>query len=177
MQGPHNESVRVCPCAEVYYCSGSCQRLHYPIHRETCCREDGPWGLRGTSLDLSTHVTVLTAALGAISLDDTFFICSSTRFFIITAFSMIREQIIEALAPRRKAVKPPLVRQPVIFFDLTNILSGGRSQVYLRTSYMPDATPRAHSTILSEVALRAGKHSITKTIPLILDLEDFGISQ
>ncbi|KAL1661873.1 hypothetical protein GGF50DRAFT_129170 [Schizophyllum commune] len=113
----------------------------------------------------------------AISLDDTFFICSSTRFFIITAFSMIREQIIEALAPRRKAVKPPLVRQPVIFFDLTNILSGGRSQVYLRTSYMPDATPRAHSTILSEVALRAGKHSITKTIPLILDLEDFGISQ
>ncbi|KAL1678461.1 hypothetical protein EV122DRAFT_212054 [Schizophyllum commune] len=112
----------------------------------------------------------------AISLDDTFFICSSTRFFIITAFSMIREQIIEALAPRRKAVKPPLVRQPVIFFDLTNILSGGRSQVYLRTSYMPDATPRAHRTILSEVALRAGKHSITKTIPLILDLEDFGIS-
>ncbi|KAL1686604.1 hypothetical protein GGG16DRAFT_128574 [Schizophyllum commune] len=112
----------------------------------------------------------------AISLDDTFFICSSTRFFIITAFSMIREQIIEALAPRRKAVKPPLVRQPVIFFDLTNILSGGRSQVYLRTSYMPDATPRAHSTILSEVALRAGKHSIKKTIPLILDLEDFGIS-
>ncbi|KAL1688847.1 hypothetical protein GGG16DRAFT_59120 [Schizophyllum commune] len=46
--GPHNEIVRFCPCGGAVYCSGSCQRMHFKGgHREICCAEEGPWGLRG----------------------------------------------------------------------------------------------------------------------------------
>ncbi|KAI5826274.1 hypothetical protein K523DRAFT_311733 [Schizophyllum commune Tattone D] len=44
--GPHNREVRACPCAEVYYCSGSCQRMMRKSHASSCA-SDNIWDTEG----------------------------------------------------------------------------------------------------------------------------------
>ncbi|KAL1725138.1 hypothetical protein EV714DRAFT_221917 [Schizophyllum commune] len=46
--GPHDQIVRICPCGDAVYCSGSCQRMHWKHgHCTDCLADEGPWGLHG----------------------------------------------------------------------------------------------------------------------------------
>ena len=131
----------------------------------------------GTSryVGLFIIVAILKNTPGAISLEDTLLIGVAARLFISDNFAQIRKQLKAILKDRSARVSPPLYEQPVISYDMTS-RTEGTSAVYLRTSYIPDALPRARTTVLVEVYLQAGRVLITKTIPFQCDLAHFGIS-
>ncbi|TRM56180.1 hypothetical protein BD626DRAFT_576034 [Schizophyllum amplum] len=142
-QGPHNRLVRVCPCASVFYCSGSCQRMHWAAaHREDCRAEDGPWGLRGT-----------------LSLGDAIFICTVVRSYILAHRTAIAGQMPSILPKGQKKG----AKQAVILVDLT-VVPGPRHEVCTRTGDSHSA-----GMVLVEVALRVGRSKPRRVLPFTYD--------
>lgn len=111
-QGPHDNDVRICPCGDAFYCSGSCQRMDWnEAHREFCRADDGPWGLHG-----------------ALSLEDVVFICQVVRVHI--AYVRKHEQITPRISsPPTRACS---AEQTLITVDLTDVLPMPRHVVTTR---------------------------------------------
>ncbi|KAI5884804.1 uncharacterized protein SCHCODRAFT_02719608 [Schizophyllum commune H4-8] len=63
-QGPHNRALCVCPCAEAFYCSGSCQRIHWAVHRRLSLG-DTLFILGTLRFHLKAHIKVLNLQVSA----------------------------------------------------------------------------------------------------------------
>ncbi|TRM56852.1 hypothetical protein BD626DRAFT_358560, partial [Schizophyllum amplum] len=127
--GPHNQLVRVCPCGTSFYCSGSCQRMHRPIHREFCYADQGPWGLNG-----------------AITLDDAMFIYMIARGYISFQRKTIAVQIAAMARSHPDA-------QISILIDLVDVLPVPRHTIH---AYSKDMMIPVHGKIMVEALLRLG---------------------
>ncbi|TRM56181.1 hypothetical protein BD626DRAFT_259392 [Schizophyllum amplum] len=96
--GPHQDSAKVCPCGDAFYCSKSCQRAHWrSTHRATCCAADGPWGMQGR-----------------MSIADIMYLCKDA-FQLVIAHSETM-----ALA-QRVAEMFRAKKRPMIVVDLSNV--------------------------------------------------------
>ncbi|TRM57339.1 hypothetical protein BD626DRAFT_439767 [Schizophyllum amplum] len=159
--GPHNRRVQICPCANAFYCSGSCQRMRRFTHLDSCCSDESPWGLHGI-----------------ISLADALFICIAVWAYIdrnaaiigrelsslrLNQSSLRLNQSSPRIKQRRKCAQ--LVKQAVVRVDITDVLPDARHEVDTRTVYMPDAPPAGSIPVAVEVVLRAGKTSATRFLP------------
>lgn len=159
--GPHNRRVQICPCANAFYCSRSCQRMHRSAHLDSCRVREGPWGLRGI-----------------ISLADALFICIAVRAYIDRNAASIEREVSSlrfnqsSLRTNQPSKCAQLVKQAVIRVDITDVLPDARHKVDTRTAYIPDAPPTAPMSVVVEVALRAGKTLATRVLPFTIRRND-----
>ncbi|TRM56850.1 hypothetical protein BD626DRAFT_517228 [Schizophyllum amplum] len=145
--GPHNRLVRVCPCGTAFYCSGSCQKMHWPIHREFCCADQGPWGSNG-----------------AITLDDAMFICVLARGYI----SFLRRTMAVEIAAMARS-RPDV--QISIRIDLCyDVLPVPRHTIH---AYSEDAMRPVHGKVMVEALLRVGAARPRQPLPFGYALEYF----
>ncbi|TRM60933.1 hypothetical protein BD626DRAFT_584829 [Schizophyllum amplum] len=152
--GPHSRRVQICPCANAFYCSRSCQRMHRSAHLDSCCSDKGPWGLHGI-----------------LSLADTLFICIAVRSYIDRNAATVEREL-SSLRIKQAPKCPQLVKQAVVRVDITDVLPDARHEVDVRTTYMPDAPLNASASVVVEVVLRAGKTSATRVLPFTIRLEE-----
>lgn len=129
-----------------------------PPHLDSCCNDEGPWGLRG----------VLTLA-------DAVFSCIAVRSYIDRHVTVI-ERGLSSLRIKQLSKCGQLVRQAVIRVDTTDVLPDARHviahEVDARTTYPPDASSNAAAWAVIEVVLRAGKTSATRILPFTIRRND-----
>ncbi|TRM55644.1 hypothetical protein BD626DRAFT_523499 [Schizophyllum amplum] len=145
--GPHNELVRVCPCAGAFYCSGSCRKMHRSKHREVCDADQGPWGLNG-----------------AITLDDAIFTCTIARGYISCQRGTIGAQIASLGCPLQEV-------HIIVLIDLYDVLPIPRHTLEtcpkIATSYF------VPSVVVVDVLLRIGAARARHHVPFVYNLKYF----
>ncbi|TRM56191.1 hypothetical protein BD626DRAFT_259520 [Schizophyllum amplum] len=149
--GPHNETVRgICPCGGVYFCSGSCQRLHWQMgHRQKCDAAQGPLRLRG-----------------AMSLNDVVYICTDVYAYIAANRKTLSSQVTTQLIQDMNA---GAMTEAVIMGDLTRIFPNDVYEVYTR----PVNARIRPRTVLIEIKIQMGGAPVRRMLPFKLDISYF----
>lgn len=168
-QGPHDKLHRVCPCAGVFYCSGSCQRLHWRIHRLACMADTGPLGFEG-----------------ALSLSDALFIFAVLNAHLRERRSEIGTQLMRLL--QRSQQQQQSVRMLAVLFDLSDVVPSGANFTTITTPhprhevYVPKESVMDEQVALSgnrggfviiQAMVRAGAMVRRFTMPFSCDLSFF----
>ncbi|KAI4518245.1 hypothetical protein K523DRAFT_228230 [Schizophyllum commune Tattone D] len=150
--GPHDQMVRICACGMAYYCSGSCQRMHWHEHREECLENNGPWDLNGE-----------------ISISDVVFTGDIVSWYISDHKDEIGHQLSKLnLLPKYRGGQP---RQAVLHVDLTDLIPPlPTHQINIQTK--PASVP---GVVMVEVCLRLGNLRATRWMPFIMPLFYFGL--
>ncbi|KAL1741740.1 hypothetical protein HDZ31DRAFT_66630 [Schizophyllum fasciatum] len=155
--GPHDQTVRICPCGRVYYCSGSCQRMHWrAMHREECLEDDGPWNLKG-----------------AVSLSDVVFVSDIVSWHISDFRQTIAKQIARlSLGLDRRTGE---VKQAVIVVDLTDLVGPQlRHEVSVRS--LPASVGLVLGSVVAvELVMRLGNIREQHALPCMMPLYYFGL--
>ncbi|KAL1701448.1 hypothetical protein EV121DRAFT_282626 [Schizophyllum commune] len=152
-RGPHNRAVNICPCGDVVYCSGSCQRMHWElVHRTQCCRDNGPWGLHG-----------------AFSLNDVTFLFDLVveKTLLLKGKPEVREKL-AAFHKRRRAGGRKFMQQVCLMTDYTDVLAA-RTEVEVQPARSRVDTQR----VFVEVAFRSGKATLRRRLPVTYPFEYF----
>ncbi|KAI5886282.1 uncharacterized protein SCHCODRAFT_02517746 [Schizophyllum commune H4-8] len=102
---------------------------------------------------------------GALSLADTLLISAVAQLYVARNRKVLSRKTMKLLA-RQDQPGRPIVKQAVIYIDLTDVLPEARHEVYAKTSYIPEG---AWGDVLIEVSLRVGRNSITRTLPFAYD--------
>ncbi|TRM57350.1 hypothetical protein BD626DRAFT_515420 [Schizophyllum amplum] len=158
-QGPHNRLVRVCPCASIFYCSGSCQRLHWAaVHWESCMATQGAWAMRG-----------------AISLADAMFVQDLVRSYIADRHATIAAQISAQMSRKRGLLAD--ATNLSIHVDFSDAVLTPRHEIRVRYPYginLPLGLKYPiPGIVLVEVSLRLGTTLRECYVPLAFHVKDF----
>ena len=138
--------------------------MDHTNHRETCCGYRGAWGLRG-KFNAHHPLTCADELKGSLSLADTLLISAVAQSYVARNRKVLSKKTTKLLA-RHDQPGRPLVKQVVIYIDLTDLLPEARHDVYAQTSYIPEGT---YGDVLIEVSLCAGRTSFTRTLPFAYD--------
>ncbi|KAL1686605.1 hypothetical protein GGG16DRAFT_128575 [Schizophyllum commune] len=118
-----------------------------------------------TILTIARHALLLACAdepKGALSLADTLLISAVAQSYVARNRKVLSKKTTKLLMRQDRTARP-IVKQAVIYIDLTDVSSEARHEVYVQTSYIPEG---AWGEVLIEVSLRAGRTSFTQTLPL-----------
>ncbi|KAL1671589.1 hypothetical protein EV122DRAFT_226313 [Schizophyllum commune] len=159
-QGPHAQLVRMCPCGDAFYCSGSCQRMHWKgAHGSECRASDGPWGLGGV-----------------VSLLDIAFLFCIVRAQNTYSKANISKEICELLAHAEDRSRHETL-QVVIMTDFSTVLPRARHKVCLRAIKSSDIPLDSSAAVLSCIAVEAtfyfGRTVATRLMPFTYPLNLF----
>ena len=102
---------------------------------------------------------------GALSLADTLLISAVAQSYVARNRKVLSKKTTKLLMRQDRTARP-IVRQAVIYIDLTDVLPEARHEVYVQTSYIPEG---AWGDVLIEASLRAGRTSFTQTLPFAYD--------
>ncbi|KAL1725137.1 hypothetical protein EV714DRAFT_288100 [Schizophyllum commune] len=152
-RGPHNRTVNICPCGDVVYCSGSCQRMHWElVHQTQCCRDNGPWGLHGT-----------------FSLNDVTFLFDLVveKTLLLKGNPEVREKL-AAFDKQRRAGGRKFMQSVCLMTDYTDVLAS-RTEVEVQ----PARSRVDAQRVFVEVAFRSGKATLRRRLPVTYPLEHF----
>ncbi|KAI5891860.1 uncharacterized protein SCHCODRAFT_02582059 [Schizophyllum commune H4-8] len=143
----------ICPCGDVVYCSGSCQRMHWKlVHRTQCRRDSGPWGLHGT-----------------FSLNDVTFLFD----LVLEGTLLLKKnpEVCEKLAAfdkKRRAGGRKFMQQICLVTDYTDVLAP-RIELEAQTASSLADTQR----VFVEIAFRSGKATLRRRLPITYPFEYF----
>ncbi|KAL1754283.1 hypothetical protein FB107DRAFT_291796 [Schizophyllum commune] len=152
-RGPHNRTVNICPCGDVVYCSGSCQRMYWElVHQTQCCRDNGPWGLHG-----------------AFSLNDVTFLFDLVveKTLLLKGNPEVREKL-AAFDKTRRAGGREFMQQVCLVTNYTDVLAS-RTEVEVRPARSRADTQR----VFVEIAFRCGKATLRRRLPVTYPFEYF----
>ncbi|KAI4521603.1 hypothetical protein K525DRAFT_284759 [Schizophyllum commune Loenen D] len=102
---------------------------------------------------------------GALSLADTLLISAVAQSYVTRNRKVLSKKTTKLLMRQDRTARP-IVKQAVIYIDLTDVLPEARHEVYVQTSYIPEG---AWGDVLIEVSLCAGRTSFTQTLPFAYD--------
>lgn len=143
-QGPHNKTVRICGCGEVFYCSGSCQRMHWDALHGALCSGNEPWRMNGR-----------------VSLNDILYLTMHVRDCIRRS----QAQLVGLMAQKRLGPN----QQFTITTDLSDPLAGQSGSVD-----MYDIVPNSSREIVRvKVWFRVGGIRRLQSLPLTYRIDDF----
>ncbi|KAL1725225.1 hypothetical protein EV714DRAFT_256016 [Schizophyllum commune] len=154
--GPHNEVVRFCPCGDVLYCSGSCQRMHWDrSHGYNCHVDNGPWDLKG-----------------AISLSDVVLLCCIARRCVESMRSEIGEQITTKIQEKEEGSRFARV---TIVCNFANVLPSPRIECHydITADQHAQISHETQRRIFVEGSLLLGRKVVRRRLPLTYALDYF----
>ncbi|KAI5891837.1 uncharacterized protein SCHCODRAFT_02669104 [Schizophyllum commune H4-8] len=145
-QGPHNSTVRICACGRTFYCSGSCQRMHWYARHRSVCSGYEPWSMKGR-----------------VSLNDALFLAVHVRERI----RQWQPNIVKMIAPDIDRLRPN--EQFSITVDISDPLVQKTGDVYIE-----DVAPYSSSdVVLIKVCFRVGCVDRIQPMPFTYRLADF----
>ncbi|TRM57345.1 hypothetical protein BD626DRAFT_586759 [Schizophyllum amplum] len=167
VMGPHDQLVRLCPCANAFYCSGSCQRMHRATHRKSCCSDEGPWGLGGVisladALFISTMVwTRIERNATAINGELASLAVRHPSLAVRDSSLAVRDSSLAVRHPSLAVRDPSLCLPPYSASAETHSTS---AETHSTSAGLPPTSTKLHSTSAGSHSTSAGSHS-TSTKP------------
>ncbi|KAI5888907.1 uncharacterized protein SCHCODRAFT_02679697 [Schizophyllum commune H4-8] len=155
--GPHNRRVQICACGDAFYCSRSCQKMHWDrSHRYECCADAGVWGLKGS-----------------ISLPDVVLFCCIMQNYIKNMREKIGRELVKNIAGfRREGAR--FVRL-VLISHFTDILPAPRLECFYDLDWKGEVevSVETQRRVLFEGIYSLGRRVVRRRLPFAYDVSYF----